>query len=74
MIPIHLDLSEIVEEFSLTGEQGQQLGGEIINRIVVEYTNKWENLVNKGLKQTRNLYKKAMYVDRISDTEVVFVL
>ena len=74
MIPIHLDLSEIVEEFSLTGEQGQQLGGEIINRIVVEYTNKWENLVNKGLKQTRNLYKKAMYVDRISDTEVVFGL
>lgn len=74
MMPIHLDISEIVEEFSLTSEQSQQLGSEIINRVVGEYTHKWENLVNRGLKQTRSLYKKAMYVDRISDTEVVFGL
>lgn len=74
MIPIHLDLSEIIEEFSLTGVQAQQLGGEIIDRVVVEYSHKWENLVNRGLKQTRNLYKKAMYIDRISGTEVVFGL
>ena len=71
MIPIHIDLSEVVEEFALTGDQAQELGAEIINRVVVEYTNKWENLVNKGLRQTRKLYKKAMYVDRISPTEVV---
>lgn len=74
MIPIHIDLSEVVEEFALTGDQAQELGAEIINRVVVEYTNKWENLVNKGLRQTRKLYKKAMYVDRISPTEVVFGL
>lgn len=74
MLPIHIDLSEIVEEFALTGDQAQELGAEIINRIVNEYTHKWENLVNKGLKQTRNLYKRAMYIDRISGTEVVFGL
>lgn len=74
MIPIHVDLSEIVDEFALTGDQAQALGGEIINRIVVEYVNKWENLVNRGLKKTRKLYKRAMYVDRISATEVVFGL
>ena len=68
MIPIHVDLSEIVAEFALTGSQAQELGGEIINRVVTEYVNKWENLVNRELKKTRKLYKNAMYVDRVSPT------
>lgn len=74
MIPIHVDISEVVAEFALTGDQAQELGGEIINRVVTEYVNKWENLVNRELKKTRKLYKKAMYVDRLSPTEVVFGL
>lgn len=74
MLPIHLDLSEVVAEFALTGEQAQELGANIISRVVTEYVGKWENLVDKGLKQTRKIYKKAMYVDRISPTEVVFGL
>lgn len=74
MIPIHVDLSEIVAEFALTGSQAQELGGEIINRVVTEYVSKWENLVNRELKKTRKLYKNAMYVDRVSATEVVFGL
>lgn len=74
MLPLHIDLSEVIEEFALTGDQAQALGSEIINRVVTEYVYKWENLVNRGLKQTRKLYKKAMYVDRISGTEVVFGL
>lgn len=65
MIPIHVDLSEIVAEFALTGDQSQALGGEIINRVVADYVNKWENLVNKELGKTRKLYKRAMYVDRV---------
>lgn len=74
MIPIHLDLSEVVAEFSLTGEQATELGASIISRIVTEYTNKWEDIVDKKLRQTRKIYKRAMYVDRISPTEVIFGL
>ena len=66
MIPIHLDLSEVVAEFSLTGEQATELGASIISRIVTEYTSKWEDIVDKNLRQTRKIYKRAMYVDRIS--------
>lgn len=74
MIPIHLDLSEVVAEFSLTGEQATELGASIISRIVTEYTSKWEDIVDKNLRQTRKIYKRAMYVDRISPTEVIFGL
>ena len=64
MLPIHIDLTEVIEEFALTGDQAKQLGTEIIDRVVSEYATKWENLVNKGLKKTRSLYKRAMYVQR----------
>lgn len=74
MLPIHIDLTEVIEEFALTGDQAKQLGTEIIDRVVSEYATKWENLVNKGLKKTRSLYKRAMYVQRESDTSVVFGL
>lgn len=74
MIPIHLDLSDIVEEFALTADQARDLGSEIINRVVTEYVHKWENLVDKGLKKARDTYKRAMYVDRVSSNSVVFGL
>lgn len=74
MIPLDIDLSEVIEEFQLTANQAIDLGSKILDRIIVEYTNKWENLVDNGLQQTRTLYKKAMYVDRVSPTEVVFGL
>ena len=74
MIPIHLDISEIVDEFMLTSLQSEELASQIIDSIIVEYSSKWENAVNKGLKKTRKLYKNAMYIDRISGSEVVFGL
>lgn len=74
MIPLHIDIGGIVDEFALTASQAEDLGSAIIDRITAEYTTKWEGLVNAGLKGTRNLYKKAMFVNRISPMEVEFGL
>lgn len=74
MMPLNIDLSEVVEEFALTATQSMELSDAIIDRIVVEYTSKWENLVDNGLKGLRNVYKNAMYVDKKSPTEVIFGL
>lgn len=74
MVPIHLDISEVVEEFNLNESQAEGLGSEIIDRIVAEYSMKWEGLVNSGLKQLRKLYKTAMYINRDSSTSVEFGL
>lgn len=74
MMPLNIDLSEVVEEFALTATQSMELSDVIIDRIVVEYTSKWENLVDNGLKGLRNVYKNAMYVDKKSPTEVIFGL
>ena len=73
MIPVNIDLSEIVEEFTLTAEQTQTLGDSILDRIVEDYMHKWNDIVNGGLKQLRSTYQRAMYVER-SASSVVFGL
>lgn len=73
-MPLNIDLSEVVEEFALTATQSMELSDVIIDRIVAEYTSKWENLVDNGLKGLRSTYKNAMYVDKKSSSEVIFGL
>lgn len=74
MLPIRIDLDEIVEEFNLDENKTNLLGAAIIDRVVQEYYSKWNDLVNKELHQSRSEYKKAMYIDRVSPIEVVFGL
>jgi hypothetical protein len=47
ILPINIDLSDLVEEFSLTTNQTEILGTSIIDKVIVEYSTRWEDLVNK---------------------------
>lgn len=74
MLPIKIDLDEIVGEFSLSGEETNLLGAAIIDRVVQEYYERWRNLVGSELSKSRQEYLKAMYIERTSPLEVVFGL
>lgn len=74
MLPIRIDLDEVVGEFSLSGEETNLLGAAIIDRVIEEYYQRWRDLVGKELRQSRAEYLKAMYVERTSPLEVVFGL
>ena len=74
MLPINIDISEVVDEFTLTASQSQSLGKSIIDSIVQEYTSVWNKEVEENLHSTRQIYKKAMIVWRNSPTEAEFVL
>lgn len=74
MLPIRIDLDEVVSEFDLSGEEANVLGAAIIDRVVQEYYQRWRDLVGRELKKSRSEYLKAMYVDRTSPLEVVFGL
>lgn len=50
ILPINIDLSDLVEEFSLTANQTEILGTSIIDKVIVEYSTRWEDLVNRELK------------------------
>lgn len=65
-LPISIDLEDLIEEFELDSEQSLQLSNYIIDRIAQEYTSKWENLVDRNLKQSRGEYKRAMSATQVS--------
>lgn len=74
LLPINIDLNEVVQEFSLNENQTIYLGSSIIDRVIEEYSTRWENLINTQLKQTRGEYKRAMFVERDSPLSVTFGL
>lgn len=74
MLPINIDLNEVINEFNLSPEQGNELGEKIISNIIIDYFQKWENVVNRNLHSSRADYKSAMAIDRKSPLEVDFVL
>lgn len=74
ILPISIDLQDVVEEFQLNESQSQSLGASIIDRVIQEYSVRWEGLVNSELKQSKNEYKRAMFIQRTSATDVVFGL
>lgn len=73
-LPIRIDLSEVIEEFSLDVNSANMLGAAIIDRVTQEYSSKWQDLISKELKQSREEYLRAVYIERPSATEVVFGL
>ena len=72
--PVNVDLSEVVEEMSLTIEQAQGLSSFVLDRVVERYGTEWETLVNRSLRRTRQDYLRAMDYDRVSSHEADFIL
>ena len=66
VVPINIDLSDLVEEFDLSQDQSTFLGSSIIDAVITEYQLRWENLINRELRTTRNEYKRGVFIERES--------
>lgn len=64
MLNFSIDISETVQEFSLAKSDIDALVGYTLDRITDEYVTQWENLINSGLDNTRDEYKRAIYTER----------
>lgn len=74
IVPINIDLSDLVEEFDLSQDQSTFLGASIVDAVVTEYQLRWENLINRELRTTRNEYKRGVFIERESPLSVTFGL
>lgn len=61
MIPIGIDISEVIEEFSILADKSEELSSFVLEQLVENFMFTWESQVNDELKQTRQEYKKAMF-------------
>ena len=71
MIPISIDISDILLAYSNVGSE--ELGGAILDSMVEAYMFEWENQVNKNLKSTRQQYKAAMDVEFVSGSNTAII-
>lgn len=74
ILPINIDLGDLVEEFNLSGDQSVFLGSSIIDAVVSEYQLRWQNLISNSLHKTRNEYKRGVFIERESPLSVTFGL
>ena len=74
ILPISIDLGDLVEEFDLSGDQSVFLGSSIIDAVVAEYQIRWQNLISSELHKTRNEYKRGVFIERESPLSVTFGL
>lgn len=74
ILPINIDLGDLVEEFNLSRDQSVFLGSSIIDAVVAEYQIRWQNLISSELHKTRNEYKRGVFIERESPLSVTFGL
>lgn len=74
MIPIYVDLSEVLLELNLSVKRSEELASFVLDELSQRYAKEWESVVTKNLRKERADYIRAMSYDRISSTEAIFKL
>jgi hypothetical protein len=74
VIPIIIDISSTVEMFSLSKGQVESFTNLLLSDITSSYMQKWEKIVNKNLKGTKDSYILGMGYERPDNNSVVFKL
>lgn len=68
--PVIIDISEVIDEFSLSEQEIKSLSSFILTNVVDNYTKKWDALVDQNLYSTRGEYKKGMFVEYTDDSVI----
>lgn len=70
--PILIDLSGIVEEFTLDKSETESLSKYVLSNISDEYMRVWERNINNSLHSTRSEYRRAIFTDQPDSNTMVF--
>lgn len=72
--PIIVDISEVAQEFIMSGEEVKSMSQFILSNIADEYIRNWEHLVDQNLHSTRSEYKKAIFSEQQDDYSIIIGL
>ena len=71
MLPVSIDISDTINEFSLTREQANQLSKYILDSVVDSFVRIWEENVDNTLHQTRAEYKKGIFQETPDEHTII---
>lgn len=74
MVPIGLDISDIIDEFSQLAGKSEEFSSFILDRVVDSYMFEWQEMVKNELHGTRKEYLNSMFTERIDNRNAVIGL
>jgi hypothetical protein len=74
MFAINIDISGVANTYNFTSEDGKALSNYVLDRITDVYMSNWEQLVDKNLHKTADMYKAGMDAQRPDDYTAIFSL
>lgn len=74
MIPLTIDISALVRQFSFTKSEARDMAMLVLDMMVERYESIWNDKVKSELNSTRQAYMRSMNVIRVDDYNVIFEL
>lgn len=71
MTGVSIDITDFVSKWSLTMEQTDLLASAILSEVATNFANEWSNIAGKELKQTKQEYQKAIYINQIDNYNII---
>lgn len=71
MLPVTIDTTDTIGEFSLTREQAQQMNKFILDSVVDSFVRQWEEEVDNSLHSTRAEYKKGIFQESPDENTII---
>lgn len=62
--PINIDISDFVKFWHLTAEESDMFVYSVLDEIGTRFADQWRNEAGKVLKQTKQQYQRAIYIEK----------
>lgn len=69
--PIKIDISDFVKQWNLTAEESDMFVYSVLDELGVRFAEQWRNEAGKILKQTKQQYQRAIYIEKPDATSLV---
>lgn len=69
--PIKIDISDFVRQWQLTAEESDMFVYSVLNELGTRFADAWRNEAGKSLKQTKQQYQRAIYIEKLDSYSLV---
>lgn len=69
--PIKLDISDFVRQWNLTAEESDLFIYGVLDNIGAQFADAWRNEAGKTLKQTKQQYQRAIYIEKPDNNSLI---
>ena len=69
--PVKIDISDFVQQWQLTAEESDMFIYSVLDELGVRFADAWRNEAGKVLKQTKQQYQRAIYIEKPDNYSLV---